>query len=200
MNNQKGEATLFCILILVALSGLLTLCGLELHKNFSLLKKRTNLFLCVKEAKGELNLYLISMGRLNWVLKNVTKAQMAAVFIPPLWPYVAETEKLKKTVKILQAGTLPLYLAQLNRLRNKGCALDPRMFQTPYKLGKDWGYEREAAGNAKLRGKEWTYYFLDKPYLLTLKVNAWKAESLMPKIEFQAEEKMGTLSSLLSSR
>lgn len=200
MKNEKGEATLFCVLILVALSGLLTLCGLELHKNFSLMKKRTDLFLCVKEAKGELNIYLKSMGRLNWVLKHVTKAQMVAVFIPPLWPYVGNAEELKKVAKGLQAAKLPVYFAKLSKLKNRGCPLDPRMLQTPYTLGKDWGFEREMSGAAKLRGKEWTYYFLDKPYLLTLKVDAERSEAVMPKIGFRAEEKMGTLSSLLSSR
>ena len=96
MRNQKGEAILFCVLILVALSGLLTLCSLELQHHFSSMKKRTTLFLCVKETKGELNLYLKSMGRLNWLLQNVSRAQMIAVFYPPLWPVVGNAEKLKK--------------------------------------------------------------------------------------------------------
>ena len=96
MRNQKGEAILFCVLILVALSGLLTLCSLELQHHFSSMKKRTTLFLCVKETKGELHLYLKSMGRLNWLLQNVSRAQMIAIFYPPLWPVVGNAEKLKK--------------------------------------------------------------------------------------------------------
>ena len=200
MNNQRGEATLVCILILVALSGLLTLCGLELHKSFSLLKKRTHLFLCVKETKSELNRYLSLMGRVNWVIKNTSKAQAIGVLVPPLWPYVANADNLKRMAKIMQAGMLAPYYAKLAELKNRGCPLDPRMIQTPYKLGAEYGFERGATGEAKLRGKDWTYYFIAKPYVLSLKIDASRSESFRQKIGYQAEEKMGTLSSLLSSR
>jgi hypothetical protein len=200
MNNQKGEATLFCVLILVALSGLLTLCGLELQKNFSLLKKRTELFLCVKETKGELNHFLLRTARLNWVIKNTTRAQMVAVFFPPLWTAVGSAEKIKRVTKGLQLASLGIFEGKLIKLKGQGCSLDPRLFVTPYELGKDFGYTRTLEGAAKLRKKKWTYYFIDRPYGLSLTVDATGAEGFMPKIKYQAEEKMGTLSSLLSSR
>lgn len=200
MNNQKGEATLFCVLILVALSGLLTLCGLELQKNFALLKKRTELFLCVKETKGELNIYMERTSRLNWLIKNTTRAQMVAVFFPPLWPAVGSAEKVKRVTKGLQVAALTLYGLKLHKLMKRGCPLDPRMLLTAYELGADFGYSRTLEGAAKLRKKKWTYYFIDRPYVLSLTVDATQAESLWPKVEYQAEEKMGTLSSLLSSR
>jgi len=200
MKNEKGEATLFCVLILVALSGLLTLAGLELQRNFEQLQKRTELFLCVKEIKGELNDYLRFMGRTNWILKNTSRAQLAAVFFPPLWPYIYNVEKLKKMVKVMQAGDSALYLVKLQKLKSRGCPVDPQMFLTPYRPGKDYFFSRTIEGAAKLRKTKWTYYFFSKPYLLTLKTNAGMSESLKPKLFYQAEEKMGTLSSLLSSR
>lgn len=200
MKNQKGEALLFCILILVILSGLLTLCGLELQHNFSMMKKRTNLFLCVKETKGELDLYLKTIGRVNWLLKNVSKAQLIAVFYPPLWPVVGNTEKLKKVAKSIQAGRLTLFYLNLKKLKSKGCPLDPQLLINPYQLGTDYGFKRSIDGVAIIRSKKWTYYFLDKPYLLTLKIDASKSEAIIPKLNYQAEEKGAILSSLLSSR
>jgi hypothetical protein len=200
VRNQKGEALLFCVLVLVALSGLLTLCGLKLQHSFNLMEKRTNLFLCVKEAKGELTNYMKAMGRLNWMLKNVTKAQKVAIFFPPLWPYVGNAEKLKRAAKGLQTTSLALYSSKLAKLKLKGCPLDPQMVLNPYKLGGDFGFQRSLGGGAILRSKKWTYYFLDRPYLLTLEIDATRSESLMPKLSFWATEKGAILSSLLSSR
>ena len=200
MRNQKGEAILFCVLILVALSGLLTLCSLELQHHFSSMKKRTTLFLCVKETKGELHLYLKSMGRLNWLLQNVSRAQMIAVFYPPLWPVVGNAEKLKKVAKGLQAGELGLYFAKLNGLKARGCPIDPQMLLNPYQLGSDFGFKRRMDGSAIIRSKKWAYYFLKRPYLLTLKIDASSIETIVPKPTYQAEEKGAILSSLLSSR
>lgn len=200
MNNQRGEATLFCVLILVALSGLLTLCALELQYSFNLLKKRTRIILCVKEAKGELHRYLRHMGRLNWLIKNTTRAQLVAVFFPPLLPYVANAEKLKDLAKSFQAAALVPYVGKISDLKKRGCPIDPQIYLTPYELGSDYGFKRTPEGAARIRKTRWTYHFLGKPYFLTLKVNAVRAEALYPKVDYLAEEKLGTLSSLLSSR
>jgi hypothetical protein len=200
MRNQKGEAVLFCTLILVALSGLLTLCGLELQHHFSLMKKRTHLFLCTKETKGELDLYLKSMGRLNWLLKNISKAQAVAIFYPPLWTVVENAEKLKRVTKILQAAELARYETQISKLKARGCPIDPQLILTPYKIGTDLGFQRRHDGSAIRRKQEWTYYFLEKPYLLTLKVNTTKNESIRPKILYESMERGAILSYHLSSR
>lgn len=200
MRNQRGEAILFCVLVLVALSGLLTLCGLKLQYKFGLMQKRTNLFLCVKEAKGELNNYMKAMGRLNWVLKNVTKAQKVAIFFPPLWPYVGNAEKLKQAAKSLQGARLAVYGVKIAKLKSSGCPMDPRMVLNPFILGADFGFQRKLGGAAILRSKKWTYHFLDKPYLVTLDIGTTNLESIMPKTDFRATEKGAILSSLLSSR
>jgi len=200
MRNQKGEAILFCVLILVVLSGLLTLCGLQLQHNFNLMKKRTNLFLCVKETKGEIELYMKAMGRLNWLLKNISRAQVIAAIYPPLWPYLGNAEKLKRVAKSLQMGRLGLYIKKINQLRSKGCPLDPRVVLTPHKLGTDYGFARNLDGSAIIRITKWTYYFLEKPYLLTLKIDAAAIEGIVPKVIYRTEEKGAMLSFLLSSR
>lgn len=200
MRNQQGEGILFCILILVVLSGLLTLCGLQLQHSFGLMKKRTDLFLCVKETKGEVDLYIKTMGQINWLLKNITRAQVIAVFYPPLWPVIGDAEKLKKVAKSIQAAKLGLFYGKLNSLKRRGCPLDPRLLINPFQLGSDYGFKRDSEGSAILRKKTWTYYFLDRPYLLTLKIDASGADAIRPKIIYQAEEKGAKLSSLLSSR
>jgi hypothetical protein len=82
--NQKGEAILFCVLILVILSGLFTLCGLELERSFTQLQTRTTLFLCAKETKTEVKKYMTLMGRSNWALKHLSQAQLVAMMIPGL--------------------------------------------------------------------------------------------------------------------
>lgn len=198
--DQKGEATLFCVLVLVALSGLLTLSAMELQRSFSLLKKRTHLFLCTKEVKEELNLHVRYMGRLNWLIKNTTRAQVLAAFIPPLWPHIGNADKLKKVAKTLQALEAGIFKIKLGKMASKGCPLDPRIYLGPYVPGTDYGFKRTSEGAAQLRMKEWTYYFLNQPYCLSLKVNAMGSERLMPKIIYQAEEKGAMLSSLLSLR
>jgi hypothetical protein len=200
MRNQKGEAVLFCTLILVALSGLLTLCGLELQHHFSLMKKRTHLFLCAKETKGELDLYLKSVGRLNWLLKNISKAQAVAIFYPPLWTVGGNAGKLKRLAKILQGAELARYETQISKLKARSCPIDPQLILTPYKIGTDLGFQRSHDGSAVRRKQEWTYYFLEKPYLLSLKVNTTKNESIRPKILYETMEKGAILSSHLSSR
>ena len=199
MNNQKGEAILFCVLILVVLSGLLTLCGLELQRNFSSMKKRTNLFICVKESKGEFNNYMKLMGRTNWALKNISKAQVVAAFIPGLQGAALEADKLKRALKAIQQASLVTYMAKIIEFKKKACPLDPQMALTPFLL-TGAQYKRGLDDVALLRKSTWTYFYFEKPYLLTLKGDASQFERISPKIIYRAEEKGATLSSLLSSR
>ncbi len=121
--NQKGETILFFVLILVVISGLFTLCGLELQRSFSLLQKRTNLFICVKQTKGEIHRYLDFMGKTNWALKNSSKAQLIATLIPGLQGIALNAEKMKKTLKHLQTGSLINYQAKILQLKIQGCQI-----------------------------------------------------------------------------
>jgi hypothetical protein len=197
--NQRGEATLLCVFVLIALSGLVTLCGLRLQHSFSNMKKRTELFLCVKETKGELHRYLKFMGRTNWALKNTTRAQLVALFIPGLQGAAVNADKIKRIIKAAQSAGLIFYYKKLNELKGKGCTLDPRMALTPFELsGK--GYKRGLDDRALIRSEKWTYIYLSKPYLLTLEVQAAGMEAINPRIRYIAEEKGAKLSSLLSLR
>lgn len=197
--NQRGEATLLCVLVLVVLSGLVTLCGLRLQHSFSNLKKRTELFLCVKETKGELDRYLIFMGRTNWALKNTTRAQMVALFIPGMQGAALKADKIKRIIKTAQNASLILYYKKLTELKGKGCPLDPRMVLTPFELASK-GYKRGPDDRALIRSDKWTYMFLSKPYFLSLQVQTVGMEAINPRIKYIAEEKGAKLSSLLSLR
>jgi hypothetical protein len=197
--NQRGEATLLCILVLVVLSGLVTLCGLRLQHSFSNMKKRTELFLCVKETKGELHRYLKFMGRTNWALKNTTRAQMVALFIPGLQGAAFKADKIKRILKASQNVSLIFYYTKLAELKNKGCPLDPRMALTPFELSGTV-YKRGPDDRALIRSEKWTYLYLSKPYLISLEVQTAGMEAIYPRIKYIAEEKGAKLSSLLSLR
>lgn len=197
--NQKGEITLLSTLILTVLMGMVLLCALELKKSYGLLQKRTHLFLCVKETKGEFHDYMKFMGRTNWAIKNINKASLVMMFIPGLQGIAADAQKAKKYLQYVQEARLVLYLKKLADLRGRKCSTDPRMFLTPFKLGSRL-LKRDAHGAAELREEKWTYYYLSKPYLLQIEINASGFESLKPKLTYKSEEKAARLSSLLSSR
>ena len=196
--NERGEVTLLSCLLILALMGTVLLCSVELQQNFKLMKKRTELFLCVKETKGEFKEYLRFMGRTNWGIKNITRASLVMLFIPGAQGLALNAEKMKRFIIYSQNAYLVTYLKTLNDLNKKGCPIDPRMTLTPFELGTSL-YKRDSAGAAKLRKKSWTYYFLSKPYLIQVKVDAKNFEAINPEIKFVSEEKLAKLSSLLSS-
>lgn len=196
--NQRGEITLTSCLMIFCLMSIVLLCALELQRSFKQLQKRTHLFLCVKETKGELNNYMNFMGRTNWGIKNVNRASLIMMFIPGAQGAAMEAQKLKKYLQYAQEARTVSYLKTLNDLRRKSCFLDPRMFMTPVKLGSRL-LQRDADGASILRNDEWTYFYFSKPYFLTIKVNATGWESVKPKINYISEEKLAKLSSRLSS-
>lgn len=196
--NQKGEVTLLSMLLILGLSSLVLLSSLELRRSFTLLEKRTELFLCVKETKGEFHHFMKFMGRTNWGIKNINRAGLIAMFIPGLQGASLEAQKLKKYLQYSQEARLVSYLKTLNDLRSKSCPLDPRLFITPFKLGSRI-FQRDSEGALILREGKWTYYFLSKPYLLQIEIDLRKWERPNSQLSYQAEEKAAKLSSLWSS-
>jgi hypothetical protein len=198
MKDEKGEITLLSCLLLFALTSLVLLSALELRKSFLLLQKRTNLFLCVKQTKGEFHSFMKFMGRSNWAIKNINRVSLVMAFIPGLQGAAANAQKAKKYIQYAQNTRVVSYLKTLKDLPHDKCTIDPRMYITPYKLGTQF-LKRDGEGAAILRDNKWTYYYFAKPYLLSLEINAEDAESLDPKISYKTEEKAAKLSSLLSS-
>lgn len=193
--NERGDSTLFSILLLLALSGLVILCSLELHKSYRLLEKRTEILLCMKETKGEFQRYFSFMGRTNWAIKNIGKAQLIAFLIPGLQAAAFNADKIKKIIIHAQDLSLLAYLKKLNELKKQDCPLDPRMLITPFELGLT-GYKRDLQSAAKLRNEEWTYLFLYLPYGFSLTINASQYDSLTPEIDYLFKESEVTSSFL----
>jgi hypothetical protein len=189
---------IFCILLIVTLSGLLGLCTLRLEKSLALLKKRTDLFLCVKETKGELKRHLVFMGRTNWALLNTTRAQLIMVLIPGLQGMALNADNVKKTITTLQRAELFFYLTSLGRLKKKGCPLDPRLVLTPFQLAAG-DFRRRADKRAILRGQSWKYHFISPPWGIGLHFTNQNLESVQPKVTIQAREIGEKFSFLLPS-
>lgn len=196
--RHKGEATLFGVLSIVIISGLLLITTLELKRSFTLLQKRTQLFLCVKETQIILKDYLIFMGRTNWGLQNIMKLALVMVFIPGLQAVAVNLPRAKEFLKLAQNLYLIAYLKSLNDLRGKGCPIDPRLVITPFEFGTGI-YRRNIDDSAKLRRREWSYQFLSSPYLLSMNIKALDLNAIRPVIKFQTTEKAARLSSIMSS-
>ncbi len=196
--NERGEITLTAIFCLILLSSLLTLTALKLEHSFSLLQKRSRLFLCAKETRGEMERYLTFMGRTNWGIKNAKRASLIMAFIPGLQGGAAQADKVKKILMSAQNITRIAYLKKLKDLRAKDCPLDPRLLITPFEMNLT-DYVRDANDRAKLREKEWTYYLIEKPYFLELSFNARAYERIHPRIKVTTSEKGGKFSSLFFS-
>lgn len=195
--NQRGDSTLFCILLLFALSSLVILSSLELKRSYSLLKKRAHILLCVKETKGELHEYLKFMGRTNWAIENINRFSLITIFIPGLQGASLSGDKLKKALMHLQDAHLLLYFKTINELKERGCPIDPRQLLTPFELGIK-GHKRDLEGAAKLRKKKWDYYFLELPYAIKLEVTGTNYKRVSPQIKYHFKESEVT-SSFLSS-
>lgn len=197
--NQRGDVTLLSCLSLFAMMCIVLLCSLELRKSYRLMEKRTKLFLCVKETKGEHHNFMKFMGQTNWGIKNINRASLIMFVIPGLQGAATNARRAKKYLEYSQEVRLVSYLTTLASIKRKGCPVDPRMFKTPFALGSRL-LKRDSEGVAILKEEKWTYYYFSKPYFLSLEVNASGYQSVKPIIQYVAEEKMGTLSSLLSSR
>ncbi len=166
--NQKGEVTLMASLLLFILLGIVLLCSLELKKSYYQLKKRTDLFLCLKEAKGELNEFIKFTGRTNWAIKNLNRAELIMMFIPLGQASAMNAKKLKNVLIKSQEIRLLSYMNRLKKIKSKGCKLDLRMFISPFKLTSGT-FRRDKEQAVILREKEWSYSFYSKPYFLFLK-------------------------------
>jgi len=186
--NQKGDTTMFSIFILMTLSSLMILGTLELQRNLELLKRRTKLFLCTKIAKSELDKHLRYLSRTNWALKNISRANLLALFIPGLQGASLSGTKVKKMLKTYQHLELIRYLNKLREIQLRGCLLNPKMFKTPFEINYS-GYKRNMDETTKQREEKWEYQFVRSPFQLNLKIYSPESGSLKPQIDYSVEER-----------
>jgi hypothetical protein len=175
------------VAMLLAFTGLMILTSLELRRSFLLLQKRTELFLCTKEMKGELNRHLIFMGKMNWALKNLDRLKWVALFIPGLQGASLNAERAKFLIMRWQDIRLALYLKSLGTIKGRGCPLDLRVFKTPFLLGPR-GLMRNMNGTTRLRSSSWTYYNINLPYSLALTIKVADLERIKPLLKYQTRE------------
>ena len=155
--NQKGEITLISCLIILAFSSFILLAATELRFSFNGLKRRTELFLCTKEVKGELHQLLKFTGRTNWAIKNTKKLSLVMAFIPGLQGAAVNTERAREFLKRAQDLKYKYYLSSLLTLQLKGCPVDPAMYRPPWKLS------RNADGSLELKEKKWRHDYFSRP-------------------------------------
>ncbi len=186
--NQKGDTTMFSIFFLMTISGLLILGTLELQRNLELLKRRSKLFLCTKIAKSELDKHLRYLSRTNWALKNISRANLLAIFIPGFQGASLSSSRLKKLIKTYQHLELLRYLNKLREMGIKGCSVDPKMFKTPFEINLS-GYKRNIDETIKQREEKWEYQFVHSPFQLNLKIHSPKSVNLKPQINYSVEER-----------
>ncbi len=187
--NQKGEVTLIATLLMFILLGIVLLSSLELKSSFRKLQRRTELFLCVKETKGELNLFLKFMGRTNWAIKNIDRAKLMMMFLPLAPGTTLTAQKLKNALINAQNIRLISYLNSLKNIKAKGCQLGPQLYITPFELSIG-SFKRDQTQSVILRKMKWNHIFYSKPYVVQLKIDGSGWEKSSPKIEYSSEEKM----------
>lgn len=194
--NQKGEVTLITSLLMFILMGIVLLSSLELKSSYRKLQRRTELFLCVKETKEEINLFIKFIGRTNWAIKNINRAKLIMMFLPLAPATTLNAQKLKKFLIHAQDIRLISYLNSLKKIKAKGCQLEPRLYITPFELGLG-SFKRDQTQSVNLRKKKWNYIFYSTPYTLNLKIDGTGWEDSSPKIKYSSEEKMVTPLSIL---
>jgi hypothetical protein len=185
--NQRGEIGVLCAAGLAAMTGLILLLALELHKEYSLIKRRTHLLLCTKEAKGELLQYLEFMGKTNWALENIQYAQLLAAILPGLQGAALSAEKVKKIIQRVQDVRHLQYKSSLFSLLSKKCPVDQKLLQGPLKT-VTLVLRRNSQGLVMLRSSSWSHNLSYYPYHIELKVMAQDWKRLRPLISVTSLE------------
>lgn len=190
--NQRGDCTLLGILVILAMSSLLTLTSLSLVRSFRKLKQRTNLILCLKEIKGEESQLYHFIAKTNFAIKNISRAKKVAVLIPGLQTSAMNAEAIKKIIQQSQDLRLFSHLKKMAKLKAQNCPLPFNLGQSPYQLGPK-GLIRNPEGITILRKQEWNYFFYIKPYAVEMKCRAHKYDSQAFKLKCQTSENVATL-------
>lgn len=176
-------------LLMFILLGIVLLSSLELKSSYRKLQRRTELFLCVKETKEELNLFIKFIGRTNWAIKNINKAKLIMMFLPFAPATTLNAQQLKNFLIHAQNIRLISYMNSLKNIKVKGCQFEPRLYITPFELIVG-SFKRDQAKSVILRKKKWNYIFYSSPYALELKIDGAGWENSSPKIKYFSEEKM----------
>lgn len=186
--KERGEIISLSLLLVLGISSLLILMSLELKRDFSHLRQRGKLFLCAKETKGELTLFLEFMGKSNWAINNLHRVSMISLFIPGLQGISANSAKVKQGIQTYQNLKLISFLKNLAQIKSKSCPIDLDLFKTPFEISLN-GFKRNENGGAQLRQETIDYTLTLKPYSLLLSLELTELENLHPRFSIKSKEK-----------
>lgn len=157
---------------------------------FSKMKRRAELMICLKEVKGETHQFIEMIEKVNWGIRNADKAKYLAIFIPALIPVAANSEKAKKVMIHYQNMLLPKYILKISSLISK-CKISSQTMLTPYQIHTN-GFKRNFEGVTIWR-KKWKIKISSKEELMTVELTPLRVRSLKPQIQYKyliREEKL----------
>jgi len=159
MNNQRGSALFFNILIFMLISFL----GLRmLNFKMKTIKRSRYIskqYLCMKEYNGKTKHHVRNMEAINSVILIAKSIDYLSIAFPVLRPFVMVAQYLGKGVKAAQNAVHVAYMKNYYDWYLKGCYFAPNFIKTPYKhsgLLK----RNELTGSAILRSKKWNQKLL----------------------------------------
>lgn len=151
------------------------------EREFSHLKERGKLMICLKEVKGESHLFIEQIEKLNWGIRNADKAKYLMILFPPLAPVAANAEKAKEVMSKMQNLLLLKYLMKLSQLKVR-CKIHYETFRTPYLINAQ-GFRRNIEGVTLWR-KQWKIKINSKQEQIHALVSPQTIRSLKPKIRY----------------
>lgn len=151
------------------------------EREFSHLKERGKLMICLKEVKGESHLFIEQIEKLNWGIRNADRAKYLMALFPPLVPVAASSEKAKKVMIQMQNLLLLKYLMKLGQLK-MSCRIQQETFSTPYQITAQ-GFHRNFEGVTLWR-KKWKIKINSKQEQILVQVNPQTIRSLKPKVQY----------------
>lgn len=164
--------------------------------HFQEIKARGELMLCLKETKGELHQFIVSVEKLNWAINHIDKAKYL-IFIPGLQGVAVNAEKAKKLIQRYQDFTLGQYLLKLAGLQ-KRCRLSAHAFMTPYQISPK-GFKRQFDGTTQWRRDKWNTHILGQLELAQIEIKSKKINRLNPEINYLYSIKKANVWSRLQS-
>ena len=159
MNNQKGSALLFNILIFMLISFI----GLRMlnFKMRTIKRSRyiSQQYLCMKEYNGKTKHHIRNMEAINSVILIAKSIDYLSIAFPVLKPFVLVAQYLGKGVKGAQELVHVAYMKNYYDWYSKGCYFTPNFIKTPYK--HSGLLERNKyTGSTILRSKKWNQKLL----------------------------------------
>lgn len=151
------------------------------EREFSHLKERGKLMICLKEVKGESHLFIEQIEKLNWGIRNADRAKYLMALFPPLVPVAANAQKAKEVMSQMQNLLLIKFLTKLGQFKIH-CRIQQETFITPYQITPQ-GFRRNFEGVTLWR-KKWKIKINSRQEQIQVLLNPIKIRSLKPQIQY----------------